>query len=43
MGNFNYHFDETVIKKDTNYTENSGKMLKHSGEVLEENALLNYP
>lgn len=32
MGNLNYRFDEKVIKKDTNYIENSGKVLKHSAE-----------
>lgn len=37
MGNFNYHFDEKVIQKDVNYTDNSGKVLKHSAEDGENN------
>lgn len=37
MGNFNYYFDEKTIQTDTDYPENSGKVLKHSAEDGENN------
>lgn len=37
MANFNYHFDEKAMQKDTDYAENSGKVLKHSTEDGENN------
>jgi len=37
IGNFNYNFDENTVQKDTDYPENSGKVLNHLAENGENN------